>query len=271
MPPKAEQVREELAGLMDSFTGAMNRVVTAYAERRNRNRDIYWLAVQTAKEYGAIRSHIRIMLEKAKEMQTLDSIRKSSNDAYEEAEHYYGYRTILDWYLAGQPCPVPEWWGYGDFGEAFNAGPELKQSLWPEHHGYVEMARRLSAETRSPWVGQVIRSNREGAAVSFHYVLSKLPATDEYMRRVTAHERAVAEDELHHGPELIEKLARAVQSEAEVAEAVQKLPELRVQEMRQRNEQFLHALNPGEFAAVEKDFRQKRVEPITLFSVGMTA
>ena len=107
--------------------------------------------------------------------------------------------------------------------------------------------------------------------MSFHYVLSKLPATDEYLRRVTAHEHAVAEDELHHGPELTEKLARAEQSEAEVAEAVQKLTELRVQELRQRNEQFLHAWNPAELAAVEKDFRQKRVEPITLFSVGMTA
>ena len=44
-----------------------------------------------------------------------------------------------------------------------------------------------------------------------------------------------------------------------------------MQELRQRNEQFLHAWNPAELAAVEKDFRQKRVEPITLFSVGMTA
>ena len=271
MPPSAERVREELAGLMDSFTGAMNRVVTAYAERRNRDRDIYWLALQTTKEYGAIRSHIRIMMQKAKEMQPLDSIRKSSNDAYEEAEHYHGYRTILDWVLGGQPCPVPEWWGYGDFGEAFDTGPEMKQSLWPEHYGYVEMARRLSAEARSPWVEAVIRSNREGAAVSFHYVLSKLPATDEYMKRVTQHERSVAEDELHHGPELIEKLARQVQSEADVAEVVEKLTQLRVQELRQRNEQFMHPLSPAEFAAVESDFRQKRMEPITLFSVGMTA
>ena len=271
MPPKAEQVREELAGLMDLFTGAMNRVVTAYAERRNRDRDIYWLALQAAKEYGAIGTHFRIMMQKAKDMQPLQSIRKSSEDAYEEVEHYYGYRKILDWYLDGQPCPVPDWWDYGDFGEAFNAGPAMKQSLWPEHYGYVEMARRLSAEARSPWVEQVIRSNREGAAVSFHYVFSKLPATDEYMKRVTQHEHSVAEDELHHGPELIEKLARQVQSEAEVAEAVARLTDLRVQELRQRNEQFMNPLSPAEFAALESDFRQKRVEPITLFSVGMTA
>lgn len=271
MAPKAEWVREELAALMDSFTGAMNRVVSAYAEQRDRDRDIYWLALQAAKEYGAIRTHFRIMMQKAIEMHPFESIRKSSQDAYEELEHYYGYRQILDWYLEGEPCPVPYWWDYGDFGEAFNAGPGIKKSLWPEHYGYVEMARRLSTEAGSPWVVRVIRSNREGAAVSFHYVFSKLPATDEYLKRVTQHERAVAEDELHHGPELIEKLARQARTEEEVAEAVEKLTDLRVQELRQRNEQFKHPLSAAEFAALESDFRQKRIEPIPLFSVGMTA
>ena len=265
----ARTVQGELAGLMDSFTGAINRVGLAYAERRNRERDIHWLALQTAKEFGAMVLHSRIMIRKAREMDSLESIRKSSTDSYEEAEHYWGYRTILDWYLKGQPCEVPEMWGYGDFHEAGGPGPGLKQSLWPEHCGYIDLARRLAAECRSPWAQQVIRSNREGAAVCFHYVLSKLPATDEFMQRVTRHERSVAEDELHHGPELIEELSRTIQSAEELEEAIGKLTILRMQELRQRNEQFLHPLTPAELAELERDFRQKKVEPIPLFSAGV--
>ena len=262
-------VQEDLAGLMDTYTGAMNRVVRAYAERRNRDRDIYWLALQATKEYGAMTYHARVMFRKAKEMEPLDGIRKSCEDSFEEAEHYWGLRTILDWYLGGRPCEVPEMWGYGDFTDALGPGPAMKESLWPESHRYFALAQRQMQEASSGWVRQVIAANIEGAAVAFHYLISRLPATDEYMKRVAGHERSIAVDELHHGPEMIEQLAKIVESREEVEESKQKLIELRVQELRQRNEQFLSPLTPAELAQLEQDFRQKRIEPIPLFSAGV--
>src|SRR5581483_2027386 len=94
-----ENVREELSSLMDVYTGAMSRVIQAYVERRNRQRDINWVALQATKEYGAMKMHGWAMFRKAKEMDTLQNIRKSCEDAYEEAEHYWGLMKILDWYL----------------------------------------------------------------------------------------------------------------------------------------------------------------------------
>lgn len=259
----------ELADLMDTFTGAVDRVVQAYAGRRNRERDIYWLALQTTKEYGAMVLHARHMMRKARDMEPLESIEKSGHDSLEEAEHYYGYRKILEWYLNGQPCSVPEWWGYGDSAEQGGAGPNLKHSLWPEHYGYLELAKWLAEQASTPWVRAVVASNREGAAVAFHYAMSKLPAADEYLKRVVQHERTVAEDELHHGPELLQELSRTIQSEQELAEAKQRVSELRVQELRQRNEQFMHPLTPAELRQLEENFLAKRIEPIALFSTGV--
>ena len=269
MPLNPKNVQEELAGLMDLYTGAMSRVVSAYAERRNRDRDIYWLALQATKEYGAMVYHARVMFRKAKAMEALESIRKSCEDSFEEAEHYWGLLKILDGYLGGQPCEVPEMWGYGDFTDSLGPGPAMKESLWPESHRYFALAQRQMQEAGSAWVRQVIGANIEGAAVAFHYLMSRLPATDEYMRRVAAHERSIATDELHHGPEMMEELAKTAQSSGEVEEAKLELIELRVQELRQRNEQFLHPLTPTELAQLEADFRQKRIEPIPLFSAGV--
>ena len=103
--------------------------------------------------------------------------------------------------------------------------------------------------------------------MGFHYVMSRLPATDEYMRRITEQERSVAEDELHHGSEVIPELARTLPSAADLAEAKEKVTDVHIQELRQRNEQFLHVLSPAEMKHLEDDIRQNRIEPIPLFSL----
>lgn len=264
-----EMAQEKLAGVMDRFAGAMERVVGAYAKNRTRERDIYWLALQMTKEFGAMVSYSRKIVSRARNMEPIERIRKASQDCYEEAEHYVGYRKILEWYLEGKPCEVPEMWGYGDFAE-FGPGPGMKRSLWPEHHDYVALAKRLSEETRSEWVRDVIYANREGAAVAFHHAMSRLPVADEYMKRLVEHEKEVARDELFHGPELIRELAKTVPSEKELQEALDKVTDLRVQELRQRNEQFMHPLDEAAMAQLEREFRENRTEAIPLFS-GMEA
>jgi len=259
-------VQEELNGLIARYAGGANRVARAYYERRNRERDVYWLALQATKEYGAMVYHAGAMMRKAKALEPPQSIRKSNQDALEEAEHYCGYMEILNWYLHGEPCEMPEMWGYGDISDTFSPGPCMKESLWPEHYRYFEMGARLTREAGSEWLREVILSNREGAAVGFHYVMSKLPPTDEYMARLTAHERTVAEDEMHHGSEVIPELARTFRSADELEEAKQKVTAIHVQELRQRNEQFLHPMSPAEMEALAGDFRANRIEPISLHS-----
>lgn len=256
---------------MDVYTGAVHRVAMAYAERRNREWDIHWLALQVAKEYGAMLFHSRLMWRKAKAMEPLESIWKSSADNFEEAEHYSGYRKILDWNMDGKPYEVPQMWGYGDFPEVGRPGLGVIKSLWPEHYGYLDMVQRYAREIRSSWLREVISSNREGAAVAFHAVMCKLLVTDEYAERVTRHERTVARDELHHGPELVQELAKTVPSLDDLEEAKQKLTEMSVQELSQRKEQFLHPMTAVELEQLEQDFRHMRIKPITVFSEGAIA
>jgi hypothetical protein len=176
-------------------------------------------------------------------MESLQSIAKQHTTVTRKP-NTIGYHKILEWYLSGEPRPVAEMWSYGDFAE-WRPGPGMKRSLWPDHHDYVALAKKLTDETRSAWVRDVIFANREGTAVAFHHAMSKLSPIDEYVRRAIEHEKEVARDELYHGPKLIRSLARIVPSEVESEEAVRKITELRVQKLRQRNEQFRHPLCKG--------------------------
>jgi hypothetical protein len=261
-----EIAQQKLAGVMDRYAGAVTRVAEAYAKNRNRERDIYWLALQMTKEFGAMVSYSRKIVSRARAMEPIEFIRKASQDSYEEAEHYVGYRKVLEWYLDGKPCEVPEMWGYGDFAEVGGPGPGMKRSLWPEHHDYVALAKRSSEESKSDWVRQVIVANREGAAVAFHHAMTNLPANDEYMKRIVEHEKDVARDELYHGAELIKELAQTVPSEEALNEALARIADLRVQELRQRNEQFMHPLDKAGMDQLEQDFRAGRTEAVPLFS-----
>jgi hypothetical protein len=263
-----KQVKKEISEIMDRYTGAMDQLVKAYAKRRNSQRDIAWLALQASKEFGAIRTHARIMMSRAKAMEPIKSVKKSAHDSAEEIDHYYGYREILEWKLNGKPCPVERWWDYGDFAEEGGAGPKMSASLWPEHVRYVELNKQLAKQTKSQWVRDVILSNREGAAVAFHLVMSKLPKADEYMKRLTRHEHTVAVDELHHGPEMIDELAKTVKSEKDLDEAKKAIVQMRVQELRQRNEQFQQPLSKKELALLEADFAAGKTPAIPLFSTG---
>jgi hypothetical protein len=266
MPETVTSVQQELAGWIARYAGAVNRVVQAYAERRTRESDITFLALQATKEYGAMAYHSGVALRKARALEPLESIKKSNHDCFEEAEHFLGYMEILNWYLDGKPCEVPEMWGYGDIANTFGPGPGMKQSLWPEHYGYFALGEKLAREARSQWIRQAILTNREGAAVGFHYVMSKLRAADEYLRRITHHEHTVAEDELHHGSEMIPELARSLPAMDQLEEARAKVTDVHVQEIRQRNEQFLHPLNEAEMQQLEADFRAQRIEPIWFFA-----
>lgn len=263
-----KRVKTEIAGIMDRYTGAMDQLVKAYAKRRNSKRDIAWLALQASKEFGAIRTHARITLSRAKNMAPLKMVKKAAHDSAEEIDHYYGYREILEWKLNGKPCPVNRWWDYGDFAEEGGAGPKMSPKLWPQHVAYLELNKKLAKTARSEWVRQVILSNREGAAVAFHLVMSKLPKTDEYMKRLTKHEHTVAVDELHHGPEMIDELAKTIKSEADLEAAKKAIVQMRIQELRQRNEQFQNALSAKELAKLEADFVAGKTPAIPLFSTG---
>ena len=125
-------VRDEIIIILDLYTAAVCNVAEAYHAKRNYERDVNWVALQAAKEFGAAKVHAMIMLDKAKAMRSLEDVKKSSRDAFEEVEHYHGYMQALEMRLEGRSNPAEDFWGYGDFqAPTFEPGPTLSKDRWP--------------------------------------------------------------------------------------------------------------------------------------------
>ena len=95
--------------------------------------------------------------------------------------------------------------------------------------------------------------------------MSQLPPDDEFLRRVAAVGCRVTEDEIHHGPEEIARLAEDVPSEKEFELAKRDIIQIQLLNMRERNEQFTGVLNEEELADVERRLEDRTIEPVRLF------
>ncbi|MBI3092608.1 MAG: hypothetical protein HYY96_18265 [Candidatus Tectomicrobia bacterium] len=262
----SERVREEIISILDTYTAAVCKVTEAYAGRRTKERDINWLALQAAKEYGAARVHAGIMLDKAKAMAALEDIEKSHGDAFEEVEHYHGYMKVLAWLLQGEPIPVPDFWGYGDFqAPTFLPGPGLRRERWPWNHAFFSTGMDYLLHASSPWIRRAMITSIEGAAVGFHYAMSRLPRSDGLLERIHVLEQSVVDDELHHGPEVIDEIAAEPPREAVFNEALEKIWHLRELELYQRNEQFLQPMTEDEVRDLARAMRAKAIAPVDLY------
>jgi len=114
------------------------------------------------------------------------------------------------------------------------------------------------------------KTGNKGAAVGFHYVMSRIPVTDEFSRRITAHERTVTETEMHHGSEVIPELARTFTSQKALEEVKRRVTDIHVQELLQLNEQCLHPLSAQKMRRLEEDLCQNRIEPIPLHQIAVS-
>ena len=95
--------------------------------------------------------------------------------------------------------------------------------------------------------------------------MSQLPPEDEFLQRVAEVEKKIAEEELHHGPEMIDRLCRESPPEEEINNTLDRVKQLRIMAMRERNEQFVSPLNRDEMSQLEKDFLGCRFEPMNVF------
>lgn len=270
MTADGKRCKEDLLLTVDRAVAAMKKVVDAYGAKRSPQRDIHWLALQTGKEYGAVVLHARRQIDTTPENlpgASCEELRKSLHDALEEIDHYEGYLELLNWSLNGRPCPVSDMYeycpppayrllGFGDYRQTLQR--------WPRNYAYFT-ERSAMCSASSDWGAALITACGEGGAVGWHWAQSGLPVCDEYSERLTHHERTVAEDELHHGPETFEALFRDLPSIEAYETARQHVKRVRMLEMWQRNEQYMHPLSDDELAAIEADFYAERLEPVDLF------
>jgi len=262
-----EKIREEILLIMDRSAAAMKEVVEAYVAARTWERDVHWLALQASKEYAAAHLHSRRLLGPTELLSSVEEVIKALRDASEEVEHYASYMDVLNWLLDGKPCPVPEWQRYGNPGAyqwRFGGSFEETKARWPGSYAYYTTRAALCGES-SEWGRRAILACGEGGAVGWHYMMSQLQPTDEFLRRIAPIEKEIVADELYHGPETIARLAKTPPSEEEFDQIKGRIKKVRSLELRQRNEQFRWPLNETEIEKIETDFLQDRIEPIELF------
>lgn len=264
---KKEKVQEEILLIMDRCAVAMKQVVDAYVRKRTRERDINWLALQAAKEYTAAHVHARRLMGPTEPLTGAKEVKKALNDAAEEVEHYEAYKGVLDWLLDGLPCPVKHWQRYGHpaaYEWRFGGSFEDTKALWPCSYAFYTTRERMCKES-SEWGKTAIMACSEGGAVGWHYMMSQLEPTDEFIRRIVPTEKGIIADELYHGPERIAQLAEDPPSEEEFELVKERIKADRALEITQRNEQFLHPLSDDEVKRIQEDFLQERIEPLYLF------
>ena len=262
-----DKVRGDILEIMDRSAAAMGHVVDGYVAKRTKDRDIHWLALQTAKEYSAAHVHARRLLGPTEPLAEVGEVKKALRDATEEVEHYGAYMEVLNWYLGNKPCPVKDWQRYGNPGAyewRFGGSFEDTRAIWPHSYAYYTTRARV-CKGSSPWGVAAILACGEGGAVGWHHMMSQLDPSDRFFARIVPIEKEIVADELYHGPETIAHLATTPPTEQDFEDVKERIKEVRAKKLHQRNEQFLHPLRETELEAIEKDFVHGRIEPLTLF------
>jgi hypothetical protein len=254
----ATHARDEILRALNQNGAAMARVCRAYYERRTPERDLNWLTLQAGKELNALLVRLERASGRARAIErgvSREAFAKLLRETCEEMQHYSGLADILQDALGGGPLPVDEMLRY----RGVDPHPD-----WPAHSARVLGVQALLVQA-TPWVCEVIQACNEGGDAAFHWAMGELPPDDDFLRRVAEVERAIAADEVEHGPEAIVALAEAVPSPEALRDAVARIRQLGVLNVHPRNEQFLHPLTPAEADALTADLTSDRLPPLTLF------
>jgi hypothetical protein len=260
----AAQARDEILRALNQNGAAMARVCRAYYERRTPERDLNWLMLQAGKELNAMLLRLERASGRAHAIErgvSREAFAKLLRETWEEMQHYNGLADILQDALGGGPLPVDEMLRY----RGVDPHPD-----WPAHSARVLGVQALMVQA-TPWVCEVIQACNEGGDAAFHWAMGELPPDDDFLRRVAEVERAIATDEVEHGPEAIAALAETVPSPEALADAVTRIRQLGVLNVHQRNEQFLHPLTPAEAATLAADLTSDRLPPLALFRAATPA
>jgi len=271
-----DQLRLELIRILDQNTAAVQRVVDSYLAKRTPERDVYWLAIQTGKEFGAISLQYQRAADALRFRNAAAEVPRLVHAIREEIDHYEGYLKILRATARGD-VPVENMYAYVLMrveNGRIDMDPAMKacRSLWPDNYRYFERTLEVFAEL-SPWGARAVASQFEGGAVSWHWAMSELPHRDSFLRSVSELEKTIVADELHHGPEEIQEVVATFDERgaAEVERVFAAIRELRYLEVRQRNEQFLHPMSEAEVQEIGAALTSGSIEPVPLFSRSLAA
>lgn len=265
-------IEAEVLRILEQGAAAARRVVDGYLAQRTPERDAHWICTQMAKEFGAIAMHTDRVKGAIMQGRPAREIDEMVDTVKEEVAHYQGYRMVLERLVGDADYPLPEMFNYllldiDEQGMRFNKCMLPHAAQWPEHHKYVQDALDLFKQL-DPWSAQMVSATFEGGAAGWHYVMSELPADDDFLKGAAQVQRGIALDELHHGPDEIREIVERWTPElgVDLDRLFRVLREMRYQEMRQRNEQFLHPLTEAEMDELRQLLVEDRIEPMNLYS-----
>ena len=272
--PTADQIARQTLHIMSQGASAQQHVVNAYLAKRNRERDINWVVIQAAREYGATNMYAdRARLA----LGTGINVRQADHYAgimKEELDHYRAYMNLLDLTLGkGKEPPDSDSFHYLNVeftaqGAGFHGeSGDIVARKWPEHHRFITLWMKIY-NTLPKWTSRLLMTQGEGGSVGWHWCMSNLPGNDEFLRLAAKLEKTVVEDEIFHGPEEIKELAASFDPAQALPwdETLNLAREMRYLDVRERNEQFLYPLGEAELEDIRRAIFEDTLAPSDIYA-----
>lgn len=268
-----ERIVEQTIRIMAQGATAMRRLVDAYVEKRTQAADVNWVAIQMAREYGAMSFYADLG-----RLAIRDGMNGRDSDEFthvikEEIDHYRSYQILLNLTIGKEtPMPDEDYFHYlniqfdPDGVSFFPGSEEVIAKKWPEHYRFITLWMNNYNKLPS-WTSKMLMTQGEGGSCGWHWCLANVPQTDDFLKGTAKIEKVVVEDELNHGPEEIRKLAATYDPEhaLPMEEMFEIAREMRYLDIRERNEQFLHPLSEAELEEIRELIYSDTLEPADIY------
>jgi hypothetical protein len=259
----AERAERQLNGILAQYTAGEAEVVREYfAREHTREEYLDILRRHMGRELFAVNglAHLASLerdLERGVDRhQFLDRL----SGIAEEFGHYTLVADLAEW-LAGRPLTAREAREYEVFAAPYPAIPREQHfnPRLPEANAMLDLLFHYREAAASEFSAQVHRLTEGGGGAAF--LEGSRLSGDEFRERYAAVMRAIAAEELDHGPRRVPGfVVKYIQSEDDLARAAGQLREEMAQHLRVRNEMFADPLSDERLAAIGRG----EIEPWTM-------
>jgi hypothetical protein len=252
----AERAERELSDVLGQYTAGEAEVVrTFFARPHPREEYLDVLRRQMGRELfpvNRLAGAARLVPELERSVERHRFVALLTHIA-EEVRHYTLVADVAEW-LAGRPLTAAEAREYEICGAASDDSLLREQQgnpRLPEANAMVELRWRLRTEHPTEFSDAVMQLTDGGGGAAF--LEGSRLSGDEFRERYAAAMRAIAAEELEHGPRRVPRfVAQHVKSEADRVLATRLLREAMAQHLRVRNELFAYPLPPERLAAIDR-------------------
>ena len=255
METLAERAQRELNGILAQYTAGEAEVVREYFARPH-TRDEYLdvLRRHMGRELFPVNKlpYLATLVPELERSVGRHRFADLLTGVAEEFGHYTLVADVAEW-LLGRPLTAEEAREYEVFAAPQPYLPREQQynPRLPDANAMLDLLWRYREADPSEFRDEVRRLTEGGGGAAF--LEAGRLSGDEFRERYAAAMRAIAAEELDHGPHRVSSfVAKYVETEADLALATGQLRELMAQHLRVRNEMFAYPLSPERLAAIDR-------------------